>query len=348
MKKTIKCSSGEGGHFTRTINIFKKNYKILIGILIGLIISLGGAYAATTIAGSSVTYSNSSSGLSATSVQDAIDELYNKTDIRKSKNFISAYDYQIDGFYKCITGEEDTCRRTSCYKKNYGSCRAGTIIKYKVNDTDIVTFHVMFDNGSTLTMQSQKNIINNTAWINAADYKAYNTDSTSCKYASCNDEGPMTVLVALERATNSWTNVNNITYSAGKTTFKNNPYTGCSSYDKCNEQVYTLSSRTAKARMITAQEASELGCTNVACPIWMHNYLNKSTSYGGTIDDNCLLDQVTGQENFGYWTMNALPTMPDEAYFIDYVGHIVAVTGIETDSNYYGARAVVKITKIGY
>ena len=82
MKKVIKCSSGEGGHFTRTINIFKKNYKILIGILIGLIISLGGAYAATTIAGSSVTYSNSSSGLSATSVQDAIDELYNKTDIR--------------------------------------------------------------------------------------------------------------------------------------------------------------------------------------------------------------------------------------------------------------------------
>ena len=331
--------------------IFKNNYKILIGLILGVIISVGGVYAATTIAGSSVTYSNSSSGLSSRTVQGAIDELYTKTDIRKTGNFISAYNYQDAGFYKCITGEEDTCQRTYCYKKNYGrTCRAGTIIKYKVNDTDIVTFHVISDNGSTLTMQSQKNIINNTAWINKTDYIAYNTDSTSCSFDSCNDEGPMTALVALERATNSWSNTNNVTYTAGTTIFKTNAYTGCSSYSvsSCATNTYKLASRTAKARMITFQEALELGCTNSAssCPIWMLNYLNNTTNHGGTINDNSLTDQTTGQRNSGYWTMNAVSTRAGEAYFIDFNGHIA--TGIKTTGIYYGARAVVEVTKLGY
>ena len=95
MKKTIKCSSGGGGHFTRTINIFKKNYKILIGVLIGIIISVGGTYAATAISGSIVTYSNTDSGLSSTTVQDAIDELNTKatTQISVLKGKLTTYEF---------------------------------------------------------------------------------------------------------------------------------------------------------------------------------------------------------------------------------------------------------------
>ena len=56
--------------------LFKKNYKVVIGVLIGAIVSGIGTYAAVSIASSSVSYDNSSSGATATDVKGAIDELY--------------------------------------------------------------------------------------------------------------------------------------------------------------------------------------------------------------------------------------------------------------------------------
>ncbi len=316
--------------------IFKNNYKILIGLILGVIISVGGVCAATTIAGSTVTYSNSSSGLSSTTVQGAIDELYTKTDIRKTGNFISAYDYQTDGFYKCITGEEDTCQRTYCYKKNYGrTCRKGTIIKYKVNDTDIVTFHVMYDNGSTLTMQSQKNTVYNTKWYSD----------------NINTSGPLIILPALEHATNGWTNVNYIEYTAGTTNLYQNAYTGCSSYNSCETNRYTLSSRKARARMITTLEAVNLGCTNQpkSCPIWMYNYLFNSVSNGATVDDSTI-DPTTGQHNDGYFTMSAgtITSSSGDNNFVLAIYGTGLVSFHYPMATDYGARAVVEVTKLGY
>ena len=57
-------------------NIIKKNYKFLLGILIGAIITATSAYAVTSIASSSVAYNNTTSGLSSTNVKDALDEIY--------------------------------------------------------------------------------------------------------------------------------------------------------------------------------------------------------------------------------------------------------------------------------
>ena len=56
--------------------LFKKNYKILVAFILGLAISGIGAYA-VSIASSSVTYDNTTSGATATDVKGAIDELYN-------------------------------------------------------------------------------------------------------------------------------------------------------------------------------------------------------------------------------------------------------------------------------
>ena len=56
----------------------KGNYKFLIGVIVGLLLSGTGVYAANTIYSKNVTYDNSNSGLSATNVQDALDETYNK------------------------------------------------------------------------------------------------------------------------------------------------------------------------------------------------------------------------------------------------------------------------------
>ncbi len=68
-----------------------------------------------------------------------------------------AYNYSEIGSNQCITGEEETCKRTICYKnKTINSCPAGTIIKYKVNSTDIIGFNVLFDEGNTMTIQRRK------------------------------------------------------------------------------------------------------------------------------------------------------------------------------------------------
>ena len=56
----------------------KNNYKFLIGVIVGLLLSGTGVYAANTIYSKNVTYDNSNSGLSATNVQDALDETYTK------------------------------------------------------------------------------------------------------------------------------------------------------------------------------------------------------------------------------------------------------------------------------
>ena len=310
--------------------VIRSNYKIFIGVLIGLIISLGGVYAATTIAGSSVTYSNTTTGLSSTTVQGAIDELYTKSDIRNADKFVAAYKYSTATSTKCITGEESTCVKSTCYKtKTSGSCPAGTIIKYKVNDTTILNFHVMFDNGSTMTMQSQRNLANSVSWITKGDYDDSKLSGTcDYTYGACTNKGPLTAITLLEEVTSTWTNVDEQTYTMGKT---NDRYTQCSSETECNSNSYTWESRKGKARMITVQEAAALGCTQKqnSCPIWMLNYLVDSTKYGGTVNDN---------GSRGYDTMNTS-------------GYYTACWGIHENGYLYysggygGIRPVVVVSK---
>ena len=76
------------------------NYKIILGLMIGIILSASGVYAATTYIGNGVdlTYDNSKSGLSSTNVQDALNELYGKSCPEgyvclKKKNTLALGDY---------------------------------------------------------------------------------------------------------------------------------------------------------------------------------------------------------------------------------------------------------------
>ena len=260
------------------MEILKKNYKVLIGITIGIMISSIGVHAVTTIVGSNITYSNIKSGLSSTNVQEAIDELYEKSDIRKSGKFVAAYTYSEIGENKCITGEESTCKRTTCYKtKTANSCPSGTIIKYRVNNTDIVGFNVLFDEGNTITMQSQVNTIYDTSWDSGDD----------------NTKGPLISLSTLESTTKGWNNVNNQTYTLGVTSLSGKgAYTECDRNLNCIENAYTLPGRTAKARLVTVQELKVLGCKTGAssCPKYLSN------DY--------------------YWTSSASSTYPDDAWSV--------------------------------
>ena len=313
-----------------------KNYKVVIGIIIGITISIG--IGVSAVATKDVVYDNSKSGLTSTNLQGAIDELNTKatTKIEEAKNecpdgykcikqnIVAAYTYNSSS---CITGEESTCVQTSCYEnKTSGSCPAGTIIKYKVNDSTTKYFHVLHDDGETMTLQQRENTVYNTAW-----------------YSSSNDNsnGPTTILPALESATSGWTNVNNQTYTMGTTTFKTNAYTGCNS-SECIENTYTLGQRTGKARMITMQEALAVGCTesSQSCPNFMNNYLYNSTSYGGTVVDDTTANGAS--YNYGYWTVSADSSYSSTAWFVRFYGD---VGSHYTTNTHFGARAVVVVNK---
>ena len=310
-------------------DLVNKNYKVVIGIIIGITISIG--IGVSAVATKDITYDNSTSGLTSTNLQGAIDELNTKatTKINEAEakcpdgykcinqNIVAAYTYNSSS---CITGEESTCVETSCYEnKTSGSCPAGTIIKYAVNDSEEKYFHVLHDDGETMTLQQRENTVYNTAWYSPND----------------NRKGPLTILPVLENATSGWTNVNNQTYTMGTTTFKTNSYTGCTQ-SGCTTNIYTLGKRTGKARMITVQEALSVGCDK-SCPIFIYNYLGESTVHGGTVND------TTGGRNVGYWTMSAFSAAPTHniAIYVQYDG---SMPGVNTYLD-YGARAVVVVSK---
>ncbi len=60
--------------------IKKKNYKLVLGVIVGVLISASVVGAATYYgAANTLSYNNSNSDLSSSNVQDALDELYNRT-----------------------------------------------------------------------------------------------------------------------------------------------------------------------------------------------------------------------------------------------------------------------------
>lgn len=309
-------------------NIIKTNSKIVLAFILGALVAGVSVSASILLPSEEVLYDNTQSGGSSNNVQGAIEELYRKTEsgsdscdcTGKSSYFISGYTYNQDSSSAnyCITGKEPTCVETTCYKnKVKNSCKAGDIIQYKVNNTDMIAFNVMYDNGNTITMQSQQNTLEDVAWISSSDY----AEAGGSNFGSNgnNSKGPITALKRLEATTGGWTYVNNQNYTMGQTVFKTNFYTGCSDYNICNENTYTLESRTAKSRMITVQEAVDLGCSSNSnsCPKWM-----TPTST--------------------YWTMNASNVAPQYAWYVGTYGHVYINHPIALS---LGIRAVVVVSK---
>ena len=320
----------------------KNKLYLTLGILLGITLSATGVYAATTILSKDISYDNTSSGLSATNLQDAIDETYTKAQtncpngkvcVDQNENIVAAYTYNSGS---CITGEESGCVVTNCYTNSAsGSCPAGTIIKYNVSAAETKYFHVLHDDGETITMQQRENTVYNLVW---------NTDNEM--------SGPTTILPALESETSGWSNVNYQTYTLGTTVLYDNAYTGCRLNVipnlVCDANSYTLSQRTGKARLITGQEAIKLGCkeeVSQSCPNWMNNYLQDSTSYGGTV--NVPNEEISAEEAAydSYWTMSGnhvyTASIAPAAWRITNHGEIRNGLVI----NLHGARAVVVIDK---
>lgn len=218
---------------------------------------------------------------------------------------------------KCITGEEETC--TELTTETY---EVGTIVKYRVNNTEDKFFYVIQDNGDTITLIARENTVSGNLWATGESIT--------------NASGPTNIIEKLSATTNTWTNVNDQTYTMGTTPFQGNIYTGCSTTG-CTTNTYSWSEKKAKARLITFQEAKKLNCehnTTQSCKTWLYNYLTNSTSYGGT---------ETGPTTC-YWTMNTTNTNTNttEAWAICNSGILTTST---INQAYYGGRAVVVVNK---
>ena len=264
-----------------------------------------------------------------------------------NSNVLAAYTYvaptnivkegnTVTSYQGCVSGEEVSCAPTKCYEDSEeGSCPAGTIIKYKVNDSTVKYFYVLHDDGETLTLQQRENTTGLTSWYGVTDGYS-EADAT---------KGPLNAIQTLESATSDWTNVNNLTYTAGTTEFgpgsSKSKFTKCTSPDlsntlTCSENLYTWESRTAKARMITIPELMELQCkyetvSSDTCPVFIKNGLADSVSYGGTFNN---------MDSYGYWTMNG--ANETTVYRINYAGAINDFGPLYSQNV---TRAVVEINK---
>lgn len=221
----------------------------------------------------------------------------------------------------CPTGEEATCVPTKCFLSNTAdSCLPGTIIKYKVNDATSEYFYVLHDDGETLTLQQRDNTVYNIT---------FSINHTT-------NQGPDSILPALESATADWSNVNTLDYKLGETVFMTNAYTGCIATN-CTTNVYTMDPRKAKARMITIQELNLLGCSNStrSCPSWIYDFL-QDTEHSDSHTEN------GATTNRGYWTMSGMENYIYDAWAINTSGAIVNSAASFID---YGARAVIQINK---
>lgn len=240
-----------------------------------------------------------------------------RTQNQSNKYIRAVYKYdEINTETKCIIGEEETC--TELTEETY---EPGTIVKYRVNDTEDKFFYVIQDNGDTLTLIQRENTTDGNIW----------SESTS---NAVNTSGPTNIIEKLTAATNTWTNVNDQTYTMGTTVFQENAYTGCST-TTCDTNTYTWTEKTTKARLLTYQEAQKLNCEyndSQSCKIWLYNYLTNSTNYGGT---------KTGSTRC-YWMLNAVSTNTTSAWTICDNG---TISDSPINQAYYGARAVIVVNK---
>lgn len=90
----------------KIVNKLKQNAKAIAAFVLGIVLAGGTVYAATVLPSSQVGYDNSASGLAATDVQGALDELYEKSERNCKSGFvyvITANGYSCNHYNNYIT-----------------------------------------------------------------------------------------------------------------------------------------------------------------------------------------------------------------------------------------------------
>ena len=104
------------------VNKLKQNAKIITAFVLGAILTGGTVYAATVLPSSQVGYDNSTSGLAATDVQGALDELFTKANTWIDPSYIDFGTLATDNTKKILASKNGVCikrnNKVSCFKAN--------------------------------------------------------------------------------------------------------------------------------------------------------------------------------------------------------------------------------------
>lgn len=217
-------------------------------------------------------------------------------------------------------------------------CNNGTLVNVKVNETEDYDFYIIDDTGKELTLIMDRNLGGPIEWITKTDYDIENNKDetpTICEYQSCNDEGPITAINALDERTKEWTNV------------KNQEYTYSGLTEDGITRKYDDITRKMRARMLTFEEAisEKIGCTfhqSVGasnCPTYLYTNLS---------------NQNIPEIHWGYWSSSSsISWKPHGAYMVTSAGelepdsyHVIYRNeSIGDHFGYIGIRPVIMISK---
>lgn len=166
--------------------------------------------------------------------------------------------------------------------------KSGVSIDVSVSDTETYKFYVLNDDGTKLTLIMDEMFTDNLYWDDV------------------NTNGPTVLIDYMSAKVKNWVNVKDLTYTLGSSV-----YNGCTEYNACTSNVYTLSSVNSKARLPMVQELSNIGCTNEAgsCPSWLTNGLN-----------------INGAN--GFWTSTA---STDDVWYVSYDNRL-NITSVDTEN----------------
>lgn len=147
----------------KIVNKIKQNAKAIAAFLLGIALTGGTVYAATVLPSSQVGYDNSTSGLAATDVQGALDELYTKANHCKldfRQEFLQNVDSPNDFSYMfedstnipCLDlSNWDTSNVTRMSRMFSGATSLTSLDLSSWNTSNVKTMDSMFSNTSSLT-----------------------------------------------------------------------------------------------------------------------------------------------------------------------------------------------------
>ena len=339
----------------RIVKHLKNNYKIIIGIIIGVVISGCGVYAVTVIAASKVEYTDNSS-LGATNVQDAIDKLNTKTTTKIKEaeaKCPKGYDCTKSKLCKrATTLHTETCTnedasyycQSDVYKLNdtitYGNLgTTGTLTTGDAFDCDVngdgvydsatERFYYVSDMTNGVTKDSNTAVLiyyNNVSGGVASNSTAYAYDESGK-----NNNGPVTAIKQLP-TTSQWSNISLTNTTRAITNQYGENTTGAGNLPT------TFSYEGYAARLLTAQEVS------TGCGVTVGRYTN------GELSSKCkyLMENTKysswSLETYGEWLESPEASYSGRAWHV-YAG-IRDVCSFDVDyASRYGVRPAIEVLK---
>jgi len=283
-------------------NKIKQNAKIVAAFLLGIALTGGTVYAATVLPSSQVGYDNSTSGLAATDVQGALDELYEKSERNCKPGFI--YGITADGYscnhyndYITLTVKGDGTRTV------LSEMFAGLPDKVIING-------VFMDVAREYDFADQNNIVT-LVWDNAID-------STDSMFKDCSDITRIDLssfdtsnvknMAGMFYGASSLTSLDLSNFDTSNVRIMNGMFSGASSLTSLDLSNWDTSSvrymnyMFNNASSLTSLDLSNWDTSSVVSMNGMFSGANPNLQVTINCENTNLIDQINGDLGSGHYT----------------------------------------------